>query len=576
MFLIDRILLIAGLLILLSIVSSKLSTRFGLPVLVIFLALGMLAGSEGLGRIPFEDYALAHGVGTLALAVILLDGGLSTPVASIRAAWRPALVLSTVGVLVTAVLTGLAASWILGIPPLQGLLLGSIVGSTDAAAVFAVLRSGGVRLPSRLNATLEIESGSNDPMAIFLTVGLIEVLAGRMPLGPALLGLFVTQMVVGTLVGLGVGAAAVWLVNRINLDAAGLYPVLVGACGLLAFGLAAALGGSGFLAIYLAGIVVGNRPIVYRGGVLRFHDAWAWLAQIVMFVALGLLSFPSRLWAVAGQGLLVAAVLVLAARPVAVVLSLLPFRFGFGPRELALLSWVGLKGAVPITLATFPLLTGLDRADLIFNVVFFVVLVSALIQGWTIPGVARGLGLQRPAEPPPPVTLEIQALRQVDGEVVDYTVAEGSRPAGRLVRDLVLPGGAVIALIARGQSIIPPQGSTRILPGDHVILVLASEVRPLVDRVFADRAEAEALPERVEFALRGSVRVGELEDCYGVTLGAPLESTLDEAVRARLAGPPGVGDAVEFGAIALRVRAVGEAGRIEQVGLVLRGEADGP
>ena len=521
MFLVDQVLLIAGFLILLSIASSKLSSRFGLPVLVLFLGLGMLAGSEGLGGIPFEDYTLAHAIGSTALALILLDGGLSTPMDSIRMAWRPSLVLATVGVFLTALVTGLAAAWILRIPLLQGLLLGSIVGSTDAAVVFAILRSGGVRLPSRVGATLEIESGSNDPMAIFLTVGLIEVLTGRVPLGVGLLSLFATQMIVGTIVGLAVGYATVWVVNRINLDAPGLYPVLVGAGGLLAYGLAVALGGSGFLAIYLAGIVLGNLRIVYRLGVLRFHDAGAWLAQIVMFVVLGLLSFPSQLWSVAGGGLLISAVLILIARPVTVALTLLPFRFGFSPRELVFISWVGLKGAVPITLATFPLMMGVEGAPLIFNVVFFVVLVSALVQGWTIPWLARSLGLQQPVEPPPPVTLEISALRHVDGEIMDYTVAEGSRAAGRLVRDLALPTGAVIALIAREQAIIPPQGGTRILPGDHVILVLATGTRPLVDRVFGrDEAGEAALPRLVEFPLRASTRVGELEDVYGIQIDA--------------------------------------------------------
>lgn len=572
MFEVDGLLLIGGILILLGIVSSKFSARFGVPVLVLFLALGMLAGSEGIGGIAFENYELAHGIGTVALALILYDGGLSTPLASIRAAWRPSLVLATLGVLLTSLITGVCAAWILGIPILEGLLLGSIVGSTDAAAVFAVLRTGGVRLPTRLAATLEIESGSNDPMAIFLTVGLIEVLTGRMGLGPELLGLFAVQVAGGAVVGLAVGFATVWLVNRIDLDSAGLYPVLVTACGLLAFGLAAALGGSGFLAIYLAGIVIGNSSIVFQRGVLLFHDADAWMAQIVMFVVLGLLSFPSRLAAVAGEGLLIAAILVLVARPLSVAVSLLPF--GFSRRELAFLSWGGLKGAVPITLATFPFLFNLPGAELLFNVVFFVVLVSASVQGWTMPLVARRLGLQLPPQPASPVTLEFSSLRQVEGEVIDFTVGPDSRAAGRLVRDLALPGGAVIALIARGQKIIPPQGSTRILPGDHAILVLDPGTKPLVTKVFGspdgDPADQPPLPPRVEFPLRGSTRVRELEACYGIPLDAEPDATLDAAIRSRLpAAEVEPGRHVAFGPIALYIRAVGESGQVEQAGLVI-------
>lgn len=482
MFVIDGLILVASLLVLLSIVSSKFSARFGVPVLVLFLALGMLAGSEGLGGIEFEDYGLAQGVGTLALALILFDGGLNTSTAAIRAGWKPALMLATVGVLVTSVVAGLAASWALGIPRLEGLLLGGIIAPTDAAAVFGTLRAGGVRLPPRLAATLEIESGTNDPMGLFLTIGLVMVLSGRMATGAGLLGLFAAQMVVGTLVGLGVGAASVWLVNRIGLDAAGLYPILVGASGLLAFGLAAELHGSGFLAIYLAGIVLGNRRLVFRRGVFLFHDAAAWLAQIAMFLALGLLSFPSRLLHVAGPGLLVAAILVLVARPLAVALSLWPF--GFPRRELAFLSWVGLKGAVPITLATFPFLFGLPRAGLLFDVVFFVVIVSALVQGWTAPLVARRLGVQRPAEPSPPLSLEISSLRHVEGDIVDYAIGPASRAANRLVSELGLPDGSVAALLTRGEAIIPPRGRTRLLPGDHVIVVLRPELRPEVDRAF--------------------------------------------------------------------------------------------
>jgi potassium/hydrogen antiporter len=514
MFDVNALMLAGGLLLLLGIASSKFSARLGLPVLVLFLGLGMLAGSEGLGGIPFEDYGLANALGSVALALILFDGGLRTPMASVRAAWRPALSLATVGVLLTAALTGAAAAWVLGVPPLHGALLGGIVGSTDAAAVFAVLRSGGVRLPDRLQATLEIESGSNDPMAIFLTLGLTQVITGQADSAGAVAMLFVLQFGVGALVGVAVGRGAPWAVNRVNLDAAGLYPVLVSACGILAFGLAAVLGGSGFLAVYLAGIVLGNSPIVFKRGILLFHDAAAWLGQIGLFVMLGLLSFPSRLLAVAGEGLLIALVLIFVARPLAVAVSAFPF--GFRAPELALLSWVGLKGAVPITLATFPLMAGVEGADLLFNVVFFVVLVSAVTQGWSLPAVARRLGLARPSDPAPPLSVEIHALRHVDGEIVEYTVAPSARVAGQALRDLALPEGVVVTLVVRGDAVIMPRGTTSLRPGDHVFVAMRSALVPLMDRLFDPSAETPPLEEGLVLAFHAQSTVGQLHRFFGI------------------------------------------------------------
>jgi cell volume regulation protein A len=566
MFLIDSLILGAGILLLLGIASSKLSNRLGVPVLVLFLILGMLAGSEGIGGVPFENYRLAHAVGTLALALILFDGGLSTPFSAVRAVWKPALLLATVGVFVTAIVTGAAASWVLNLSLMEGLLLGSIAGSTDAAAVFAVLRSGGVSLPSRLQSTLEVESGANDPMAIFMTIGCIEVLAGRMQLGPGLIGLFVSQMGLGLAIGLAIGWIAVWVVNRINLGAAGLYPVLVTAFGLLAFGLAAATGGSGFLAVYVAGIVIGNRRIVFQRGILLFHDASAWLSQIVMFVVLGLLSFPSRLWDVSGHGLLIAAVLIVLARPIAVFALAWPFNFNW--QELVFISWTGLKGAVPITLATFPLMFGTPNASLIFDAVFFVVVVSALIQGWSLPYAARVLGLEVPLENRPPVTLEISSLRQVEGDIVDYTVGPLSRAAGRQIRDLALPEDVLIALIVRREQIIPPHGRTTIEVGDHVMVVLRPAVRPLVEQIFGDKNDSiSELPIDMEFPLRGTTRIRELEETYGIELNAVPDDTLDSAMRKKHAGKAKAGEAICFGPLRLRVRRVAEDGSIEQVGL---------
>jgi cell volume regulation protein A len=338
---------------------------------------------------------------------------------------------------------------------------------------------------------------------------------------------------------------------------------------LLSYGLAASFGGSGFLAIYIAGIFIGNSRVVFQRGIFLFHDAGAWLAQIVMFVVLGLLSFPSRLLSVAGQSLLIAAVLIFIARPVAVFASLAPFRFN--TRELLFLSWVGLKGAVPITLATFPLMFSVPDASILFDVVFFVVLASALIQGWSLPFVARRLGLEIPAPPEPPLTLEISSLRHVEGDIVDYTVNEESNVAGRMVKDIALPEGVVIAIIARQDQIIPPQGNTQILPGDHAILVLRPGTRPLVNRIFGrDAAQQAELPPSLEFPLRGTTTVGELEEFYGIKMDAAAGQTLDEAMRTRM--PPGdvqIGRSVEFGQIMLFVRGLTDRGSIERVGMVV-------
>lgn len=488
MFLIDKVLLLAGVLIILGIVSSKFSARAGMPVLVMFLGLGMLAGSEGIGNIAFEDYGLAHAVGTVALAFILFDGGLNTPTQKLNVAWKPAGMLATLGVLITSALTGLVAMKVLDLTLLEGLLLGSIVGSTDAAAVFSLLRGAGVNLPTRLGATLEIESGANDPMAIFLTVGLIQVLTNQMPLGPGLLTLFALQIGVGLGVGLGIGKLSVKLINSIRLPTAGLYPVLSAACGILSFGLAATLHGSGFLAVYVTGIILGNSRLVFQRGTLLFHDGLAWTGQIVMFVVLGLLSFPSALWQVALPGLVVAIALTFLARPLAVILLLSPFRFS--GRELTLVSWVGLKGAVPIILATYPMLAGLPAGPTIFNVVFFVVIVSALVQGSTLPMLARALKLEEPTPPTPPVSLEMISLESLNTGIVDYVISDLSPVANRLLRDITLPDGAVVAMITRNTFVIPPRGSTVIEPGDHLFIVVDYTARPAVDLVFTPAAPA--------------------------------------------------------------------------------------
>jgi potassium/hydrogen antiporter len=569
---VNALLLGGALLVLLAVGSNRFSARVGVPVLVIFIGIGMLAGSEGIGGVDFENYALASGLGTVALVFILFDGGLRTSTSALSAAWQPAFGLATVGVGITAVLTGVAASWILGVSWLEGLLLGSIVGSTDAAAVFAVLRGKGTRLTRRLGSTLEVESGSNDPMAVFLTLGLLDVLLGTRSAGLGLVMLFVVQMGVGLVVGAALGRLAVEMNRRIRLDAAGLYPVMMMAVAFLSYGLAATLGGSGFLSVYVTGIVLGNGAIIFKRGILLFSDGMAWLAQILMFTMLGMLSFPSRLLGVSGAGLAIAAVLIFVARPVAVASVLAPLRFSSS--EIALIAWGGLRGAVPIVLATFPLLAGIPGGLALFDVVFFVVLVSALLQGWTLPLVARRLGLQRPAEPEPSVTLEIASLREVDGDIVEYSVGPRSKASDRSVRDLALPDGAVMAMIARGREIVPPRGSTRLSAGDHAFVVVRPEVRSLVDRVFADRGASSPDP-IIELPLGGHARIRDIREFYGLDIDAPDDSTLADLVRTRtVPNDPSVDQVIHVGSVRFRVLETGSGG-VELVMLEIMTESMG-
>jgi cell volume regulation protein A len=354
-------------------------------------------------------------------------------------------------------------------------------------------------------------------------------------------------------------------VNRVNLDAAGLYPVLTGAAALLAYGAAATVGGSGFLAVYVAGVVLGSGRLVFRRGVLLFHDGAAWLSQIAMFVLLGLLSFPSRLLAAAGPALSVVGALVFLARPLAVILCLLPFRFP--PREVAFIAWGGLKGAVPIILATYPLLRGLSGAAALFDVVFFAVVVSAITQGWTLPLAARVLRVQRPPVPEPPVTLEITSLKDVDGDIVEYTLGRDDPAAGRRIRDLSFPDGALVAMVVRGQQMVAPRGSTQLLPGDHVFVLLRPGARWMVDRIFRSCGPGpEPEPPEGEFPLRGGARLAQLEEFYGIRIDASGTYTLDEFLRARLGKNLELGSSVAAGPVTLTVREVVDE-RVETVGL---------
>ncbi len=468
----EYLLLGTALLLLISILASKASGRLGVPALLLFLLIGMLAGSDGPGGIYFDDPRLAGSLGVVALAFILFAGGLDTEWSRIRPVLAQGAALSTLGVLLTAGLMGLFAMVALGFTLLQGLLLGAIVSSTDAAAVFTVLRARSVRLRDPLEPLLELESGSNDPMAVFLTAALTGLLADPNASPLRLVPAFFQQMILGALLGYGMGRAMAWLINHIRLHVEGLYPVLTVALTLLTYSGTAALGGNGFLAVYLAGLTLARGDFIHKRSLLRFHDGLAWLMQIAMFLALGLLVFPSRLPAIAGVALLAALFLILVARPVSVVVTLLPFRLP--ARDQAMVAWVGLRGAVPIILATFPRLAGLPQADLIFDIVFFVVLTSVLIQGTMITPVARWLKVTTDRPAPPRAPLEVTRSDRLKGDLLELVVPPGSAAVGRQVVALGLPKGALIVLIGRGNEHLVPDGSTVLEPGDH-LLILADE-----------------------------------------------------------------------------------------------------
>jgi cell volume regulation protein A len=451
--------------------ASLMARRLRLPSLLLFLALGMVVGSDGTGWIHFDDYELAKAIGVIALALILFEGGLSAGFGEIRPVLRSAVGLAAIGTIGTAVITGLVAAWLFDLTTLQGLLLGAVISATDGAAIFALLRTS--TLSRRLARTLEGESGMNDPIAILLVLGFIEWI--EQP-GYGLLdmaGLFAEQIAIGTAVGLLVGGAAISSFRRAELDTAGLYPVASLAAAGLAFGAADTLGGSGFLSVYLAGLVLGSAVIPAKRTVVTFHQGLAWIAQIAMFLTLGLLVFPSQLGDVWFDGIVLTLVLLFVARPVATFAStaLAPF----GVRERVLLSWAGLRGALPVVLATFPVIEEVPQSLEFFNIVFFAVVISTLVQGTTFEPLAKRLGLttSEPALPSP--LAEAGTIRRLGAEVLEYPVDEDDAIVGARVRDLGLPREAVVNVIVRGDEAIPPRGATRLRAGDRVHVLMRRE-----------------------------------------------------------------------------------------------------
>ncbi len=556
--------LVGSALVLLGIFSSLVATRFGAPLLLVFLVVGMLAGQDGPGGIVFNNYSATYLVGSVALAVVLFDGGLRTRLSVFRGVLAPSLLLATAGVLITASVAGAAAWAVLDLQPVEALLLGSIIASTDAAAVFFLLRTGGLRLHHSVGSTLEIESGTNDPIAVFLVLIITQyLLAGGTTSGWELGLELARQAVFGAAFGLAGGLALVAILNRVTMPG-GLHPLFAVVGAILIYAAVSLAGGSGLLAVYVAGLVMANRPVRAYPSIVGFHDAVTWLCQIVMFLVLGLLVTPSTLWDFAWQGVLVALVLTFVARPLAVWLCLSPF--GFARNEKLFVSWVGLRGAVSIFLAAIPTLAGVPNAALYFNIAFFVVLLSLLVQGSTLTRAARRLGVALRQTTPPSSRVEIDIPGQTEQEIVGYPVTSDSVILG-LSR---MPAWARVVMVVRKAHILEPTEAGALKPGDHVYFLVGRARLPRLDSLF--RASPD-VARRLgllfgELPIRGETRIAEVERFYDLDLGphAP-ELTLADWAAAQLK-PPVLDAVIPVPGGRMVVRRL-ESGHVASMGLQL-------
>lgn len=556
--------LLGSLLVLAGILSSLIALRFGAPLLLVFLVLGMLAGEGGPGGITFDDVRTAYLVGSIALALILFDGGLRTRFATFRNVLAPATTLATAGVLITTLVTAPVAKLALGISWVQALLVGAVVASTDAAAVFLLINARGLRLRPRVRATLEVESGTNDPFAVFLTLLLVEfLLAGGQGWTHALV-VFLRDALLGCIIGVTGGHVIALVLNRLNLPQ-GLHAPFVAVSALVVFAAANTAHSSGFLAVYLAGLIVGNRQTRAHSSLVAFLDAVTWLAQIVMFVLLGLLVWPQRLEDTFGAAIMVALFLMLVARPVSVFLCLAPF--GFQWREKLFLSWVGLRGAVGIFLASIPLLVGLPAAYLFFDVAFVVVLSSLLIQGWTVAFAARKLEMSFARSDPLPRRVELDLPGQLTREIVGYPVPANSP----FLRRGLIPNWARPTLVVRDEQILTPAEADPVRPGDYVYLLAPPEKAQALDRFFVDMPPPAKPDPRLlgDFFVPGDATLGALADIYGLHVAADhAEVALADFFTEQLGRAAKAGDIVQLGPIALLAHKV-DTGRVVTVGLRL-------
>jgi cell volume regulation protein A len=564
--------LFGAVLVLAGIMSSLIALRFGAPLLLVFLLVGMLAGEAGPGGIRFDDVRLTYTVGSVALGLILFDGGLRTRFATFRSVLWPAGLLATVGVLITATLTAPVAIWVLDLSKLEGFLVGAVVASTDAAAVFYLLHAKGLRLRPRVSATLEVESATNDPFAIFLTILLVEILLVGDKSWGDIVKLLLMECIIGALVGYFGGRAMIFVLNRLELPQ-GLHAPFVATGALVVFALTQTMHGSGFLAVYLAGLIVGNSSTRAHNSLVAFLDAATWLAQIAMFVLLGLLAWPDQLLQRALPAFAVALVLMLIARPAAVFLCLAPFRF-FSMREKLFISWVGLRGAVGIFLASIPLLVGLPKAHIYFDVGFIVVLLSLLIQGWTISAAARKL---RIAQLRPDVIArrtELDLPGQLEQEIVGYPVNAGSP----FLRRGITPSWAKLTLVIRDQRVHTPEEAGAVREGDHVYFLAPPGRVQALDRFFVDQpAVTLPEPETIEdFFVPGDATLGALAEIYGVTVSPEKASmTLSDYFTEQFMRAPKEHDALRLGPMALVAHTV-ENDKVTTVGLQLAEPEHGP
>ncbi|TAZ00397.1 potassium/proton antiporter [Rhizobium leguminosarum] len=562
------VVLVSTALVLLAAFSSLLAFRFGAPLLLLFLMIGLAAGVDGLG-IEFSNNYLAYILGSIALAIILFDSGFGTPMQAFRLAAVPSLALASVGVLITASLFAFAAMWLLNFTWLEGLLLGSIVASTDAAAVFFLLRIGGINIRDKVRSTLEVESGTNDPMAIFLTIALVEVLASGeryAGINIGMLAMFVQQMGLGVILGLLGGMMIVLIVSRLDTDR-GLTPIFVLALALLVFSFTGAVGGSGFLAVYVAGIYAGNRKMQAIGTIKRFQDGMTWLAQIIMFLVLGLLATPSQFPVIIVPAILLALFLIFVARPLAVWLSLLPF--DYTQQEIGFVAWVGLRGAVSILLAIMPILGGLENGQIYFNTAFIIVLVSLLLQGWTIKPVAKKLGLIIPPRIGAVDKVEVDLPGAANHELLSYRVIKDSP----VLRGERIPRWATPSLVIRDGKSMRYQYAGRLREHDLVYLFIVPSYSRLLDRLFASRAPVDDDDAEFfgAFALSPARPAADLDAAYGPGLLNESEKglTIAELMRQRLGGKADYADRVRLGSIILIVRDLDEHDHITSVGMSL-------
>ncbi len=466
----ENILLIGSLLLFVSIIVGKTSYKFGVPTLLLFLAIGMIAGSDGIGGISFDDPKIAQFIGIVSLNFILFSGGLDTNWSAVKPVIKEGIALSTLGVLLTAVALGTFVWLITDFTIYESLLLGSIVSSTDAAAVFSILRSKSLALKTNLRPTLELESGSNDPMAYVLTIAFLSLVVNQDQGLLSIIPLFFQQMIFGAVAGFGFGRLSKIIINKIKLDFEGLYPVLVIALMFVTFSATTFIGGNGFLAIYICAVYLGNQDLIHKKTILKMFDGLAWLMQIVLFLTLGLLVFPSKILPVVGIGLLISLFLIFAARPIGVFLSLIFFRMKL--RRRFYISWVGLRGAVPIVFATYPLLAGIEKAEMMFNIVFFISVTSILIQGTTLTVVAKWLHVALPDKAKPPSGTEKFLSVLPKTEMKEFEILPDSFASNKKIVDLRFPKNAIIAMIKRDDKYLTPTGST-ILEANDILIVLS-------------------------------------------------------------------------------------------------------